>query len=261
MKSTVNAIISQAVSVLQETKTILLDVVFEINVKRTKVANHGDYATNLALILAKPCRQSPQQLARLFVQTFSAHPLIERTEVAGPGFINFFISSVARTQIIENILMKGLVFGFSDADLGICWADVSAYSIEPPHGDTIQYAYARISSLFRQVNASDLRLNEAVGLLYIHLLVASHEVTLISLLGRYKEVVDTAVSRRRPHLIADYLHELAKSLHSYYNAIPLLCQPAELRNARLCLLKSVGYVLHNGVRLLGVSFPESVCDV
>lgn len=260
MKSTVKEIISHAVSVLQQTKTIVLDVDFEINVERTKAMNHGDYTTNLALMLAKPCRQPPKQLARLFVQTFPPHPMIERVEIAGLGFINFFISSVVRAHVIASVLTEGPVFGLSEVDFSMTLSIVPAYLANPLHVHSIQYACARVNSLFRQIDSSHLRLNESLGLLHVHLLSRSHESSLLSLLCHYKEVVDTARALNHPHLIAYYLHQLANGLHSYYNAVPLLCEQAELRSARLCLLKAVGYVLHNGVRLLGVSALESVFD-
>jgi arginyl-tRNA synthetase len=122
----------------------------------------------------------------------------------------------------------------------------------------IQYAHARISSVLRQLEERKLSWDEKEGLENIHLLTQPQEVLLISLLSRYPEVIDTAARTCEPHQLAYYLRELANGLHSYYNAVQLLCEQESLRYARLCLLKSIQQVLKNGMKLLGVSAPESM---
>jgi arginyl-tRNA synthetase len=122
----------------------------------------------------------------------------------------------------------------------------------------IQYAHARISSVLRQLKERGLSWDESVGLANVQLLVEPQEQALISLISRYPEIVEAAALICEPHQIAYYLRELANGLHSYYNAVTLLCEDASLRSARLCLLKAVRQVLRNGVQLLGVSAPESM---
>ena len=122
----------------------------------------------------------------------------------------------------------------------------------------IQYAHARISSVLKQVQERGLSWNEAEGLSHVDLLTEPQEVLLVSLVSRYPELINVAALACEPHQIAYYLRELANGLHSYYNAVPLLCEQENLRSARLCLLKAVRQVLRNGVQLLGVSAPESM---
>jgi len=122
----------------------------------------------------------------------------------------------------------------------------------------IQYAHARISSVFRQVKERSLSWDEGVGLAHVNLLVEPHEAALILLISRYPEMLEAAARDCEPHQVAYFLRELANGLHSYYNAVPLLCEKEELRCARLCLLKAVRQVLRNGIQLLGVSAPESM---
>lgn len=122
----------------------------------------------------------------------------------------------------------------------------------------IQYAHARISSVLRQLQERKLSWDEQKGLENINLLVEPQESTLISLVSRYPEVIEIAAKNCEPHQVAYYLRELANGLHSYYNAVQLLCEQEELRCARLCLLKAVRQVLRNGIQLLGVSAPESM---
>ena len=122
----------------------------------------------------------------------------------------------------------------------------------------IQYAHARISSVLRQLQERALIDDEALGLQHIKDLTEPQEIVLMVLLNRYPEVIDLAARTCEPHLVAYYLRELANGLHSYYNAVTLLCEQDSLRHARLCLLKAVRRVLHNGLQLLGVSAPESM---
>jgi len=122
----------------------------------------------------------------------------------------------------------------------------------------IQYGHARICSVLKQLKERGLLWNKEAGLKHIDLLTQPHEISLINLLCRYPETIDSAAALCEPHQLAYYLRELANGLHSYYNAVQLLCEQEELRCARLCLLEAVRQVLNNGLKLLGVSAPESM---
>lgn len=122
----------------------------------------------------------------------------------------------------------------------------------------IQYAHARICSVLRQLKERGLTWDKEVGLTHLSLLEEAHETALVTLICRYPELVESAASSCEPHQLAYYLRELANGLHSYYNAVPLLCEQEQLRCARLCLLEAVRQVLSNGLELLGVSAPESM---
>ena len=122
----------------------------------------------------------------------------------------------------------------------------------------IQYAHARICSVLKQLQARGLTSDESLGLANLSGLQEPHELMLINLISRYPEVIETAAVSCEPHQLAYYLRELANALHSYYNAVQLLCEEELRRAARLCLLKAVRHVLHNGLKLLGVSSPESM---
>lgn len=122
----------------------------------------------------------------------------------------------------------------------------------------IQYAHARICSVIRQLAGRNLIHDETIGLKHIEKLTEQQELALINLIGRYSETIQVAAHACEPHQIAYYLRELATGLHSYYNAVTLLCEDETLRHARLCLLKAIRQVLCNGLQLLGVSAPESM---
>ena len=122
----------------------------------------------------------------------------------------------------------------------------------------IQYAHARICSVFRQLAERGHAFDVQAGLSQVALLEAPHEEALLLLLVRYPEIIAQAANDREPHQVAYYLRELANGLHSYYNAVVLLCEQEPLRLARLCLLAAVRQVLANGLQLLGVSAPETM---
>ncbi|CAM2968704.1 arginine--tRNA ligase [Legionella worsleiensis] len=122
----------------------------------------------------------------------------------------------------------------------------------------IQYAHARICSVLRQLNERGMSWDRQLGLQHVHLLDKSHETALITLMCRYPEIIEASAAACEPHQLAYYLRELANGLHSYYNAVQLLCEDESLRCARLCLLEAVRQVLTNGLELLGVSAPESM---
>ena len=87
-------------------------------VERTKNREHGNFATNVALLLAKAARQKPRELAESIVAALPARHGIEKVEIAGPGFINFFLSASAyRTEVAE-ILDRGHEYGRSEAGAG-----------------------------------------------------------------------------------------------------------------------------------------------
>ena len=122
----------------------------------------------------------------------------------------------------------------------------------------IQYAHARICSVFRNLEQMDLFHNEAIGEVALDLLTEDHELALMRSISRFPETVDSVARIRSPHLMAHYLHGLATDLHSYYNAHQFLVEEENLRNARLNLILATRIVLKKGLALLGVSAPEEM---
>lgn len=122
----------------------------------------------------------------------------------------------------------------------------------------IQYAHARICSVWRELTLRNLLWDKEQGLAHTSLLTTSHEKELLNALARYPETITHAALNYEPHLLAHYLQELANHFHTYYNAQKFLVEDAALRNARLCLLAATRQVLVNGLTLLGVSAPEKM---
>jgi len=122
----------------------------------------------------------------------------------------------------------------------------------------VQYAHARICSLLRQAGEKGYAHDAARGDAALHRLDDAPAQELMRELSRYPEVVEAAGATLEPHLVAQYLRELANAFHGWYHASPVLVEDADLRDARLALALATRQVLANGLDLLGVGAPESM---
>ncbi|EPJ46424.1 MAG: arginyl-tRNA synthetase [Osedax symbiont Rs1] len=120
----------------------------------------------------------------------------------------------------------------------------------------IQYAHARICSVLSKLNDSEWQLDLATGLRVLGDSTDDAEKALLNQLARYPETIKNAATNYEPHLVANYLKELASEFHTYYNSNKMLIEDAELRNARITLSTGVKQVLANGLSLLGVDAPQ-----
>ena len=126
----------------------------------------------------------------------------------------------------------------------------------------VQYAHARICRVFERLTERGLgAFDAALGVANLGLLSEARELSLIAAIGRFSEVINSAANTRSPHVIANYVRDLAAQLHSVYDSPPrleILCSDAGLRNARLALMAATRQVLKNGLALLGVAAPDSM---
>jgi arginyl-tRNA synthetase len=122
----------------------------------------------------------------------------------------------------------------------------------------IQYAHARVRSVFRQLQEKQLVWDRAAGAAALATLDETHELELMINLSRYPEVLETAAINHEPHQLTHYLRELANDFHTYYNAHTFLVEDAKVRNARLNLIEATRQVIANGLGLLGVSALDSM---
>ena len=122
----------------------------------------------------------------------------------------------------------------------------------------VQYAHARIASVFRQLAERGVAYDEAKGLTHLATLTQEAERQILNTLSRYPDMILSAALQYEPHLLTNYLRELATEFHSYYNSHQFLVEDAALRNARLSLIAAVKQVLSNGFQLLGITAPESM---
>jgi arginyl-tRNA synthetase len=90
----------------------------DLAIERPKQAAHGDYASNVALVLAKRAKRNPRELAQALLAALPASSLVERTEIAGAGFINVFLTRAARQAVVRHVLAGGADYGRSAARRG-----------------------------------------------------------------------------------------------------------------------------------------------
>lgn len=104
MKSVVEALLAQTIEILKQQDVLAEDVIPRINIQNTKDKSHGDFACNIAMMLAKPAKMNPRELAEKIVSTLPADPRITDTQIAGPGFINFFVNDSWLEQQVSTTL-------------------------------------------------------------------------------------------------------------------------------------------------------------
>lgn len=113
MKDTIISLLEDAIAALKHQGVLPDDLQPTIKVDPTKDKAHGDYATNLALMLAKPAAMKPRELADQLVAALPESAAIQKSEIAGPGFINFFAAADAAAKIVVQVLDSGDAFGRS----------------------------------------------------------------------------------------------------------------------------------------------------
>jgi arginyl-tRNA synthetase len=122
----------------------------------------------------------------------------------------------------------------------------------------IQYAHARICSVFRNLEQMDETHNPAIGEAALNLLTEPNEIKLLRALSRYPEIIEASARLRAPHQLAHYLQALATEFHAYYNSQQFLVDDENIRNVRLNLILAARIVLADGLSLLGISAPEAM---
>ena len=119
----------------------------------------------------------------------------------------------------------------------------------------IQYAHARIASIFRQADEVGLAAKFGAEL---ELLTDETEIALIKKIAAYPEEIERAAAEFAPHRIARYSHELAGAFHSFYNQCRIVGQEEGLASARLALVLATGHVIRHSLGVLGVTAPEKM---
>ncbi|MBW2492336.1 MAG: arginine--tRNA ligase [Deltaproteobacteria bacterium] len=119
MKQRIKNLILNAVSLAHENKALPSAEVFDIEVEVPKIASHGDFSTNIAMVTASIQKMSPRKIAEAILKHIKdPDRILEKTEIAGPGFINFFIKPLSWHPVLRKIHQEDMVYGVSNIGSG-----------------------------------------------------------------------------------------------------------------------------------------------
>ena len=119
MKEALRDLVLQAIRTLQDDAVLPTGIdVPNFVIERARSREHGDFATNAAMLLTKPARAKPRELAEKLVAALPANTLVGKVDIAGPGFINFFLAPGAYHAEVHRILAEGDAYGRSKSGAG-----------------------------------------------------------------------------------------------------------------------------------------------
>jgi arginyl-tRNA synthetase len=211
LKDQLQALIAQAIHSLIQDGTLPADTDVDVQVTRTKDKSHGDFATTVALQVARPARRKPRDVAEAIVARLPESHLIGRTEIAGPGFINLFLTEDARLSVIGAIREQGERYGRSTLGRGrkVQVEFVSANPTGPLHvGHGRGAAYG----------AAVADLLEAVGFdvhreYYVNDAGRQMDILATSVWLRYLELSGVELPFPANAYRGDYVYDIAATLH------------------------------------------------
>ena len=211
LKQIIHDRIAQALAELQQASRLPSDLNINIQVTPAKDAAQGDFATNIALMLAKPAAMAPSQLAAMIVAQLGEVEDIERIEIAGPGFINFFVNSATSQSLIKTLLEQGDDYGRSDIGQGkkIQVEFVSANPTGPLHvGHGRGAAFgATLANLLRQVGY------QVQCEYYVNDAGRQMDILAVSTWLRYLELCGEEIVFPSNGYRGDYVWDMAADLH------------------------------------------------
>ena len=117
MKQQLEQILKQAIQQLIDNNHLAVTMP-QVKIDRCKDKSHGDFSANVAMLLAKPAKRNPREIAQLIVATIGKNSLVEKITIAGPGFINFTINQALQYDIIKEIHNKGSNYGYNNIGSG-----------------------------------------------------------------------------------------------------------------------------------------------
>ena len=200
-----------------------------IQVQRSKNLQHGDFASNIALVLAKTANTNPRQLAQQICDALPTETAIAKVEIAGPGFINFFVAPAVSNAIIERILQQGERFGWSKIGAGktVLLEFVSANPTGPLHvGHGRGAAYG--AALADLLTAAGFAVTREY---YVNDAGRQMDILAVSVWCRYLDACGTAMPFPANAYQGDYVVAIAKQLQHEYGQ--RFVQDSSLINAEL----------------------------
>ena len=217
-------------------------------------ADHHGYIPRMKAAMAA-LGYEPDRLEVLILQMVSLYQggeLVKMSKRTGQGVtLTELIEEVGRDAARYFFIMRSL-----DSQLDFDLDLAKSHSNDNPVY-YVQYAYARIASILRQMAEAGIAFDSSAKA-ELSRLSSEFELDLIRKLGDYPAEISTAARDRAPHRIARYAHELAGLFHSFYNGCRVLGVEPELTTARLALVTATQRVLRHCLGILGVDAPEKM---
>ena len=192
-------------------KGTLNEMPSKIRIDHTKDNSHGDYATNIALMLSKQAKMSPVELAKIIIDQFEQKSFIKKIEIAGPGFINFFMSQETSSSIVNEIIDQAALYGSSEIGHGkkVLLEYVSANPTGPLHvGHGRGAAYgATVSNLLR--NAGFIVDNEY----YVNDAGRQMDILTVSIYLRYLTICGESLRFPDNGYQGQYINDIAQVIY------------------------------------------------
>ena len=183
-----------------------------ILLERPKSLQHGDYASGLAMQLAKPMKRNPREIAQALVAALPASPLLDKAEVAGAGFVNLYLKPAAKQRVVRTTLENGRAFGRVNLGRGrkVQVEFVSANPTGPLHvGHGRGAAYgASLSSLLEAAGYTVSREY------YVNDAGRQMDILALSVWMRYLETAGARLSFPPNAYQGDYVRDMARQLHA-----------------------------------------------
>jgi arginyl-tRNA synthetase len=211
MKHQIQQLVSTALAQLANHGVIPADTVPSPTIERARDPRHGDFATNVALVLAKPARSKPRDLAEKLMAALPASAMIEKTEIAGPGFINFYLSADAYHALVPAILEQGPDYGRSNLGQGkrVQVEFVSANPTGPLHvGHGRGAAYGSVVADLLAAVGFDVHREY-----YVNDAGRQMDILGTSVWLRYLELCDERLTFPSNGYKGDYVWDIAATLH------------------------------------------------
>lgn len=228
MKEQLENLIAQTLTSLKQQGIVPAEVEPRIQVTRTKDESHGDFASNIAMMLAKPCGKNPREVAQLFVDSLPKNSDIVKTDIAGPGFINFFMNKASTSAIVSRILQEGKAFGRSQIGAGqkVLIEFVSANPTGPLHvGHGRGAAYGSVLSDLLEAAGFDVTREY-----YVNDAGRQMNILAASVWLRYLEACGENLPFPTNGYKGEYIHDIASELKNAHGTKFLHAAAAVLEN-------------------------------
>jgi arginyl-tRNA synthetase len=210
VQQTLKQVLLEAVTAAKQDGGLVYDLLPEINLEVPKDKSHGNFSTNLALVLAKIVKKAPRDTARIILTHLPTHRYLAKCEIAGPGFINFFLDRVWLVEVLQTILAQKMEFGNNSAMAGV--------KVQ------LEFVSANPVGPMNVVNARAAALGDTLGRLFSACgAVASREYYIndygvqVETLGRsvearYRELLGETVEFPEEGYQGEYIYEIARQI-------------------------------------------------